>query len=258
MDFTGKVVLVTGGNSGIGKATAILFARAGAKVGLCGRNAARGEETVRTIHSDGGEALFVQTDVGDAGAVQRFVAQVAEAYGGVHILVNNAAISGSGAPVWEMAEADWQRVLATNLNGHFYGVKYAVPHMLRAGGGSIVNTSSVLALATLPHSLAYSTTKAAIIGFTTALALELGPHGIRVNCLIPGSTDTPMLWGDLSPEERPAAEAEVAAAQPLKRYAQPEEVARAAMFLAGDGASFITGATLVVDGGLLTRIATTR
>jgi NAD(P)-dependent dehydrogenase (short-subunit alcohol dehydrogenase family) len=130
--------------------------------------------------------------------------------------------------------------------------------MKKSGGGAIVNTSSVLAVATFPGTLPYTTSKAALVGFTTALARELGPSKIRVNCLFPGSTDTPMMWRGVRREERAAVEAEVAAAQPLQRFGQPEEVARAALFLAGDQASYITGAGLVVDGGLLTCIATTR
>ena len=144
------------------------------------------------------------------------------------------------------------------LHGHFYAAKYAVPHLLRAGGGAIVNTASVLAEATLPGGVAYTTSKAALIGFTKALAHDLGPAHIRVNCLLPGSTDTPMMWHGVAPEARSTVEAEVAANQPLRRVARPEEIARVALFLASDAASFVTGAAVVVDGGLLARIATTR
>jgi NAD(P)-dependent dehydrogenase (short-subunit alcohol dehydrogenase family) len=217
-----------------------------------------GAEVARGIAHDGGRAVFVSADVADAAAVRRFVDRVADAFGRVDILVNNAGVSSPRAAVQDLAEAEWQRVMATNLDGHFHCAKYAVPHMIRAGGGAIVNTASVLAQATLPGGVAYTTSKAAIVGFTKALAHDLGPHRIRVNCLLPGSTDTPMMWQGVTPEERTAVEAEVSAAQPLGRVARPEEIARVALFLASDEASFVTGAALVVDGGLLTRIATTR
>jgi NAD(P)-dependent dehydrogenase (short-subunit alcohol dehydrogenase family) len=257
-DMDGKVALVTGGGAGIGRATARVFAQAGAAVGLCDIDPASGAAVARDIERAGGRALFVETDVSDAEAVRRFVEQVATAFGGVHVLVNNAGVSSPRALVQDLAEAEWHRVLGVNLNGHFYATKYAVPHILRAGGGAIVNTASVLGQATLPGGVAYTTSKAALIGFTRALAHDLGPFRIRVNCLLPGSTDTPMMWEGVLPEDRAAVEAEVAANQPLKRVARPEEIARVALFLASDAASFVTGAAVAVDGGLLSRIATTR
>ena len=256
--LAGKVALITGAGAGIGRATARVFAEAGAAVGLCDIVEAAGAEVARAVERDGGRALFVRADVADPDAVRRFVDQVARAFGRVDVVVNNAGVSSPRASVQELPEAEWQRVLAVNLNGHFYCAKYAVPHLLRAGGGAIINTASVLAQATLPGGVAYSTSKAAVIGFTRALAHDLGPHGIRVNCLLPGSTDTPMMWQGVSASERVAVEAEVATAQPLGRVARPEEIARVALFLASDAASFVTGAAVVVDGGLLTRIATTR
>jgi NAD(P)-dependent dehydrogenase (short-subunit alcohol dehydrogenase family) len=257
-ELDGKVALITGAAAGIGRATARLFAEAGAAVGLCDTVAATGAEVVREIERGGGRAMFVPADVADAEAMRHFVDQVAEAFGRIDILVSNAGVSSARASVQDLPEAEWHRVLAVNLHGHFYGAKYAVPHLLRAGGGAIVNTASVLAEATLPGGVAYTTSKAAVIGFTKALAHDLGPHGIRVNCLLPGSTDTPMMWHGVPPDERGAVEAEVARAQPLRRVARPEEIARVALFLASDAASFMTGAAVVVDGGLLTRIATTR
>lgn len=259
MDLTGKVAVVTGAGAGIGRATALLFAQHGAQVALCDVDRTTGAETARLIEAQGDRALFVPTDVGDASAVRRFMSQVVETLGSITILINNAGVSGGSERLTALSKESWLQVLNTNVNGHFYCCKYAVPSMLQAGGGAIVNTSSVLAIATLPGSVAYPTSKAAVIGLTTALAHELGPQGIRVNCLLPGSTDTAMMWPQgLTPAAKGEAEKRAAAIQPLQKVAQPEEIARASLFLASDDASFITGATLVVDGGQLTRIASSR
>jgi len=258
VSVAGRVALVTGAGSGIGRATATLLAQEGARIGLCDVDEAAGKQTARAIQERDGQALFVHADVSRAQEVRAFVTQVAEAFGGIDILINNAGIGSKKKQLLDLSEAEWLHILDVNLNGHFYCCKYAVPFMVRAGGGAIVNMSSVLAVATFPGTLPYTTSKSALIGFTTGLANELGPYGIRVNCLLPGSTDTPMMWRGVSPDEREAVEAEVAAAQPLRRFAQSEEIARAALFLVSSQSSFITGAALVVDGGLLTRIATTR
>jgi NAD(P)-dependent dehydrogenase (short-subunit alcohol dehydrogenase family) len=258
MNLRGKRALVTGAGGGIGRAIAIVFAQHGARVGLCDIDDEGGEETAAMVTRDGGTAMYVSADVSDPMAVDCFVSHTAERFGGVDILVNNAGIGGSGARLADISDAEWHHILGVNLDGHFYCCKRALPHLIRAGGGAIVNTSSVLAVSTLPGTLTYATSKAALIGFTKELAHELGPLGIRVNCLLPGSTDTTMMWRGVLPAERAAVEEEVARAQPLKRFARPDEIARAALFLASDDASFITGAVLAVDGGLLSRIATTR
>ena len=258
MNLQGRRAIVTGGGSGIGRATAILLARHGARVGICDIDDEAGEGTVHAIEREGGRAFYSRADVGDPAAVERFVKAVVRQFGGVDILVNNAGIGGSGERLPELPDAIWERVMRVNVNGHFYCCQHVLPYMLAQSKGAIVNTSSVLALSTLPGTLAYATSKTALIGFTKVLAHELGPRGIRVNCLLPGSTDTPMMWRGLTAEERPAIQAQVEAAQPLKRVAHPEEIAQATLFLVSDLSSFITGATLVVDGGLLTRIATIR
>jgi NAD(P)-dependent dehydrogenase (short-subunit alcohol dehydrogenase family) len=181
-----------------------------------------------------------------------------EAFGRLDILVNNAGIGGPGKALSETDEAEWDRVIDTNLKGCYLGMRYAIPRMKAAGGGAIVNVSSVLAEHTLPGCTAYTASKAAIIGLTRATALEVGRDGIRVNCIQPGSTDTPMMWDGLTDAERAEVEPLVADAAPLGAVGRPDEIARVALFLVTDASSFMTGASLVVDGGLLTRIATVR
>jgi NAD(P)-dependent dehydrogenase (short-subunit alcohol dehydrogenase family) len=258
MPLTGKVAIVTGAGRGIGRAIAQLFAAEGAAVVVAARTVSEGEETARRIREAGGEARFIPTDVSQDAQVRHLVAETVHAHGRLDILVNNAGIGGPGKPLAETSEAEWDRVIDTNLKGCYLGMRYAIPQMKAAGGGAIVNVSSVLAELTLPGGTAYTATKAAIIGLTKATALEVGQYGIRVNCILPGSTDTPMMWEGLSEKERSEIEPQVAAAAPLGKVGQPEEIARVALFLVSDGASFMTGAPVLVDGGLLTHIATVR
>ncbi len=257
MTLVGRVALVTGGGAGIGRAIAHVLARGGVRVILCDIDVPSGDQTVRDIEREGGQAVFEPADVADSEAVNRVVMRAIDAFGAIHVLVNNAGIDGTGT-LPDLTEAQWHRVLSVNLHGAFYCCRRVVPHMMRGGGGAIVNISSTLAVATLRNVLPYVTSKAALIGFTKALAHDLGPNGIRVNCVLPGSTDTAMMWRGVAPEDLPAVRAEVAAQQPLGRVGRPEEIAKAVAFLSSEEASFITGAVLVVDGGLLTRIATTR
>jgi NAD(P)-dependent dehydrogenase (short-subunit alcohol dehydrogenase family) len=190
--------------------------------------------------------------------MRQLIEETVRGYGRLDALVNNAGIGGPGKPLEDTTGAEWDRVIDTNLKGCYLGMRYAIPHLRRAGGGSIVNISSVLAEHTLPGCTAYTASKAAIIGLTRATALEVGKDGIRVNCIQPGSTDTPMMWEGLDETGRAEIEPLVAAAAPLGKVGQPEEIARVALFLVSDAASFMTGATLLADGGLLTRIATVR
>jgi NAD(P)-dependent dehydrogenase (short-subunit alcohol dehydrogenase family) len=258
MQLKGKVAIVTGAGRGIGRAIAQVFAAEGAAVVVAARTASEGNECVADIQAAGGEAFYQQTDVSQRVDVQRLVDACLERYGRLDILVNNAGIGGPGKPLYESDEEDWDLVLDTNLKGCFLGMRYAIPPMREAGGGAIINLSSVLAEHTLPGCTAYSASKAGIIALTRATALEVGQHGIRVNCIQPGSTDTPMMWEGLDEAGRREIEPLVAAAAPLGKVGSPEEIAQAALFLASDAASFITGASLLVDGGLLTRIATVR
>ena len=258
MQLQGRVAIVTGAGRGIGRAIARLFAAEGAAVVVAARTPSEGTATVDLIREAGGEAFFQQTDVSQGVQVQRLVDASLLHYGHLDVLVNNAGIGGPGKPLQEASEEDWDLVLDTNLKGCFLGMRYAIPPMQAAGRGAIINLSSVLAEHTLPGCTAYTASKAAIIALTRAAALEVGQFGIRVNCIQPGSTDTPMMWEGLDEEGRREIEPQVAAAAPLGKVGRPEEIAQAALFLASDASSFVTGASLLVDGGLLTRIATVR
>ncbi len=258
MQLAGNVAIVTGGGRGIGRAVALLFAAAGASVVVASRTVGEGETTVALIREIGGVARFIPTDFGQDTQVRDLVAETVRGYGRLDVLVNNAGIGGPSKPLAETSAAEWDRVIDTNLKGCFLGMRYAIPHMKGGGGGAIVNISSVLAEQTLPGCTAYTASKAAIIGLTKATALEVGRDGIRVNCIQPGSTDTLMMWDGLTDTERVEVEPQVANAAPLGTVGRPKEIARVALFLVSDASSFMTGASVLVDGGLLTRIATVR
>lgn len=245
----GKRALITGGASGIGRATALLFAREGAAVAVADRDEEGGQETVERIRKEGGRAIFVPCDVTIEADCRRAVQTTVEELGGLDILFNNAGIIRR-ATVLELSEEDWDRVMAVNIKGIFLMSKYAIPIMAAGGGGVIINTASGWGLKGGRHAVAYCASKAAVVNMTRAMALDHGAQNIRVNCVCPGDTDTPMLRDEArqlgEPEERFLAEA---ASRPLQRVGTPEEVAQAVLFLASDAASFVTGAALVVDGG---------
>ncbi len=259
--LAGKVALVTGGASGIGRAAALLFAREGARVLVAtARNTAGARDTVAQITAAGGTATWAQGDVTRAADAQRLVATTVETYGRLDVLLNAAGITVPGALLHEVAEADWDRVLDVDLKGTFLMMKYAVPAMLQGGGGAIVNVSSVLALAGVPGCSAYAAAKAGLIGLTRTAALEYARQGIRVNVLLPGFVWTPLhavadpLAAD--PTRAPGGDYYTFVAnvvEPMGRWGTPEEVAAAALFLAADEAAFVTGSSLAVDGGLLAR-----
>ncbi len=255
MYLDGKVAIVTGGGSGIGAATAKLFARQGARVVIANRRAETGEQVVNEILDKGGEALFISTDVADIDQIRTMVDHTRNTYGRIDILFNNAGFGTTGI-FWEMDDEEWKRVISVNLTGQFMCAKYVVPHILVHGGGSIVNMSSVLGYATFPGMTAYTTVKAGIIGMTKAMALDLARENVRVNCIVPGSIDTPMMWQGYSQEDLPRIEKEAAETVPMGRVAPPEEIASAVLFLVSPAASLVTGTTLIADGGLLARIAT--
>jgi len=255
MRLTGRVAIVTGAGSGQGRAVAEAFAREGAAVTVAELNSASAEETAARIHAAGGQARAIATDVADAAAVERMVARTADAFGALHILYNNAAMDRPDIAipdnVVELPADDWDRVMAVNLRGVFLCCKFAVPHMIAAGGGAIVNIASVLGEVGSPNFAAYCASKHGVIGLTKELALDYAPHRIRVNAICPGSIDTPRLrryfdrYGG-GPEHLRAVVARV----PLGRLGTVDDVAKAAVFLVSDEASYVSGHALAVDGGL--------
>ncbi len=247
----GKVALITGGASGIGRAAAILFAREEAAVAVVDRNEAGGQAVADAIARDGGRALFERADLTQAPDCQRVVERAVREFGGLHILFNNAGIIRR-ATVLELSEADWDQVMNVNVKSIFLLSKYAVPLMRQAGGGSIINTASGWGLVGGPKAAAYCASKGAVVLLTKAMAIDHGPDNIRVNCICPGDTDTPMLRREAQQLGEPNDLFLVEAARrPLRRVARPEEIAQAALYLASDASSFVTGTSLVVDGGRL-------
>lgn len=245
----GKRALISGGASGIGRATALLFAQEGAAVAIVDLDEARGKEVERAIRESGGKGLFIRGDVSRAEDCRRAVEETVRAFGGLEILFNNAGIIRR-ATVIDTTEEEWDRVIAVNLRSAFLLSRYALPHMIRAGGGSIIHNASGWGLVGGPRAAAYCASKGALVNLTRAMAIDHGPQNIRVNCICPGDTDTEMLRSEarqLGQDEKEfLAEA---ADRPLRRIARPEEIARAVLFLASDAASFVTGAVLAVDGG---------
>lgn len=242
-----KVAVVTGSGSGIGRATARLFAREGAKVVVAEKRAETGQETVRMIEDAGGTVCFVQTDVTRTPDVRRAIQTAVERYGKLNVLVNNAAFARA-VPVVDLSEEDWDLTLDACLKSIYRGAKYAIPEMIKAGGGAIVNISSVNGLITNPGFSSYSAAKAGVLGLTRSLALDYGRAGIRVNAICPGFIANDLMEERLSqdPEEKRA----MLDAQPIGRYGKPEDIAWTCVFLASDESGYLTGATLVVDGGL--------
>ena len=249
MRLAGKVALITGGASGIGRAAALLFAREGAAVAVVDLNDAGGRSVVDQIRGEGGRAIFIPCDVTQAGDCRQAVEQTVAQLGRLDVLFNNAGIIRR-ATVVDADEAGWDRVMAVNVKSVFLMSKYAVPVMAAAGGGAIVNTASGWGLVGGQKAAAYCASKGAVVLLTKAMALDHGPQGIRVNCICPGDTDTAMLRQEAAQLGEPVDHFLAGSAQrPLGRLGRPEEIAQAALYLASDAASFVTGAALVVDGG---------
>lgn len=246
--LTDKVAIITGASSGIGRATAVLFAKEGARIVVGARRTAELDTLVAEITAAGGQAVALPGDVRAEDYAQALVALAVERYGRLDIAFNNAGTLGEGGDSTGVSAKGWDDTLAINLTGAFFGAKHQIAQMLKDGGGSVVFTSTFVGYTVgFPGTAAYAASKSGLIGLTQALAAEYGPKGIRVNAVLPGAIDTPMF------RERNADAAEQAfliGMHALKRVGQPEEIARAVLYLASDDASFVTGTAHLVDGGL--------
>ena len=243
-----KVAVITGAASGIGEATARLFAREGASVTVVDIQS-EGKRVVEEIRKAGGQALFIEGDVSDADTCRRIIDETVKTFHGLDIVFNNAGIIRR-ADVVELSEADWDHVMAVNVKSVFLLSKVAIPVMIERGGGSIINTSSGWGLVGGAKAISYCASKGAVVQMTRAMAIDHGASNIRVNCICPGDVDTPMLTNEAKQlGESVQVFLQDAADRPLQRIGKPDEIARAVLFLAGDDSSFVTGATLVVDGG---------
>jgi NAD(P)-dependent dehydrogenase (short-subunit alcohol dehydrogenase family) len=247
--LTGKTAIVTGGASGIGFATAQLLAEEGAAVVVADINEAQGKQAEQKINAVGGRAIFVSCNVAHAADCQHAVQTAVETFGRLDILFNNAGIIRR-ADVIGTTEDEWDRVMDVNVKSIFLMSKYAVPEIAKQGGGAIVNTGSGWGIKGGRNAVSYCASKGAVVNMTRAMAIDHGPQNIRVNCICPGDTDTPMLRNEArqlgQAEEKFLAEAKE---RPLNRYAQPVEIAQAVLYLVSDAASYVTGAVLAVDGG---------
>jgi NAD(P)-dependent dehydrogenase (short-subunit alcohol dehydrogenase family) len=252
LDFTGKVALITGAGNGIGRATALAFAKSGAKVVVVDRDAAGGEATAGIIRQQGGDACFVAADVTKSADVQNYVKAAVDAYGAIDCFFNNAGVEGKWTHTAEYDEAMFDAVIAVNVKGVFLGLRHVLPVMLQQRRGAIVNTASVAGLVATPGMPAYVASKHAVIGLTKTAAGEVARQGIRVNAVCPGPVDTRMIHSletQINPLDPASVSRRYQSALPLGRYVTTDEIANTVLFLCSDLASAITGAQYVVDGG---------
>jgi NAD(P)-dependent dehydrogenase (short-subunit alcohol dehydrogenase family) len=252
MRLKNKVAIITGAGSGQGRAAALIFSREGAKIAVSDWKPELGDETVTLVKKAGGEAIFIRTDVSESADVQNLVRTTVSTYGRIDILYNNAGVGFSSplsmADVINTPEADWDRVIAINLRSMYLTAKYGIPEMIKSGGGSIINTASIAALIGSGAAHAYTAAKGGMVALSRALAVEFGPKNIRVNCICPGAIDTPMIAPVIDPLKKSG---QPFMTSPIRRLGTPEDIANCALYLASDESTFVTGATLVVDGGYI-------
>jgi NAD(P)-dependent dehydrogenase (short-subunit alcohol dehydrogenase family) len=249
MQFKGKVVIVTGASSGIGRATALAFAREGAAAVIADKDKNAGEQVANEVQHSGGEAVVIATDVSLEAEVRALIEAVLSRWGRLDVLVNNAGIYYQADAV-STPEAVWNNVLAVNLTGAFLCIKHAVPAMLRGKGGAIVNVASEAGLVGIRNQVAYNVSKGGLIALTKSCAVDLASKGIRVNCVCPGTTNTPLVRKAVArAADARAARRALEEVRPANRLGEPEEIASAILYLASDNAGYATGAVLSVDGG---------
>jgi 2,5-dichloro-2,5-cyclohexadiene-1,4-diol dehydrogenase 1 len=246
-DLTNKSIVVTGGGSGMGREASLLLARAGALITVADVGDEAGKETVQLIEAAGGTAQFVHTDIADEGQVEGMVSAAVSSYGRLDGAFNNAAIPQLGKPLHELSYSKVKRTFDVNALGPFLCLKYEITAMLETGGGAIVNTASTAGVVAFPSAAEYISSKHAVVGLTKAAAIDYATKGIRVNTILPGATLTPMLRGAMAAQ--PGLEEYLMAQQPIGRLAQPHEMATAVLWLLSEDASFVTGASIPVDGG---------
>ncbi len=253
MRLTGKVAIVTGASKGIGRAIAAAYAREGAHVAICSRTTSEGEEAAAAIRATGGDVIYKQADVSAMADAQGLVEETVDRWGRLDVLCNNAGI-GMLRTLEETTGEEWRHLMSINLDGAFHCAKFAIPAMRSSGGGSIINIASVASFVGFQADAAYCASKGGLLMLTRQMALDYSPENIRVNAICPGFIRTPELEHYLGQKSDPeAARAEVVAYHPIGRIGEPEEVADVAVFFASDGSSFVTGAHLSVDGGLMVR-----
>jgi NAD(P)-dependent dehydrogenase (short-subunit alcohol dehydrogenase family) len=246
-DFSGKSVVVIGGTTGIGRATVLAFAKAGANLFVAGLGADEGRTLSAEVKKIGRECEFREVDVRDGGAMKTFHEEAFGRFGRIDVAFNNAGVSGKTAPVHELEDVDYDFLMDVNLKGIFYGLRHQIPHMVAKGGGAVVNTSSLFGVMGFATTAVYCASKWGVIGLTNSVALEVARKNIRVNAIAPGSVMTPLIRNMFGGEQ--AAKDTVLPMIPMGRISDPSEIAQLVLFLSSDAASFITGQAVVIDGG---------